>query len=220
MGFALVAAPFLSMVLGPFGGVLLVNTLGALTSLLILPQVFKEVDLRRVLVMLIPALVAILLGSWVAVQVSAALLSILVGAMILVALTASVAVRTPPVILRGRFGAAAAGFVSGFMNVTAGAGGPAVAAYAQASGWPQRAFAASAQLYFLGIGAASLAAKGQLPGIDCLQWVSCGVALTAGILLGNVLGPKIPHRFSMALVLVLALTGAVLILAKGIAMLA
>ncbi|MFP5312482.1 MAG: TSUP family transporter, partial [Actinomycetes bacterium] len=91
LGFALVAAPFLSMVLGPFDGVLLVNTLGAVTSLLILAQVFKEVEYRRVLLMLVPALAAILLGSWVAVQVPAALLSILVGAMILIALTASVA---------------------------------------------------------------------------------------------------------------------------------
>lgn len=220
VGFALVAAPFLSMLLGPFNGVLLVNALGTLTSLLVLVQVFREVEFRRVLLMLGPAIVAIVPGSWVAIHMPSSLLSIIVGAMIIVALAASLTVRTPPVVLRGRLGAGIAGFISGFMNVTAGVGGPAVAAYAQASQWQHRAFAASAQLYFLGVGLASLAAKREMPALDGLQWLSCGLALTGGIVLGNVLGPRVPPRAGMTAVLVLAFTGAVLILFRGVAMLA
>lgn len=219
VGFALVASPFLSMLLGPFNGVLLVNTLGTVTAFLVLIQVFKKVEFRRVFLMLGPAVVAMVPGSWVVGHMPSSLLSIMVGAMIIVALSASLYLRTP-VTLHGRLGAGIAGLISGFMNVTAGVGGPAVVAFAQASRWPHEAFAASAQFYFLGIGVASLASKQEAPALDCWQWLVCGLALTGGILFGNVLAPKVPPRASMTVVIVLAFTGAGLVLIRGIAMLA
>lgn len=214
VGFALVASPFLVMLLGPFNGVLLVNVLGTLTSLLVFAQVFRLVEYRRVLLLMSSALVAVIPGSWVATRAPSSLLSILIGLMVIAALGMSLVLKDAP-ILQGRLGAVGAGFVSGFMGVTAGVGGPAVTAYALATRWRQAAFAASAQLFFFGIGLASLVAKHSLPELDGMQWATCTTALAAGILVGNWAGPKVPTRASRAAVVVLAFSGAVLILVKG-----
>jgi hypothetical protein len=214
VGFALVASPFLVMLLGPFNGVLLVNVLGTLTSLLVFAQVFRLVEYRRVLLLTSSALVAVIPGSWVAIHTPAPLLSILIGLLVITALAMSLTLKDSP-ILQGRLGAAVAGFVSGFMGATAGVGGPALTAYALATRWRQAAFAASAQLFFFGIGLASLVAKHSLPELDAMQWAVCGAALAAGIVAGNWAGPKVPTRASRAAVVVLAFTGAVLLLVQG-----
>ncbi|WP_422935157.1 TSUP family transporter [Sinomonas sp. P47F7] len=215
VGFALVASPFLVALLGPFDGVLLVNVLGTVTALLVFVQVFRMVEYRRVLLMLGPAVLAVVPGSWVATHAPSAVLSVLIGGMVIAALAVSLTLKQLAP-LQGRLGAAAAGFVSGFMNVTAGVGGPAVTAYALATRWRHAAFAASAQLYFFGVGLASLLAKHSLPQLDGPQWLACSIALAGGIILGNWLGPKIPTRASRAAVIVLAFTGAVLILVEGV----
>ncbi len=214
VGFALVTSPFLIIFLGPLNGVLLVNALGMFTTLLAFTQVIKEVEYRRVFLMMGPAIVAMLPGAWVATHTSPALLSVIIGTMIIVALLASVTSRRTA-FFQGRSGAGIAGFISGFMNVTAGVGGPAVTAYALATRWRHAAFAASAQLYFFGIDAASLMAYGALPSLDGPGWAACGIALIAGIMVGNVLAAKIRPRVSMATVVILAFAGAVLIIIKG-----
>jgi uncharacterized protein len=66
LGFALVAAPFLVLLLGPFTGVLVVNVLGVAASVLVLAQVRRDVDLRRGVLLSAPALVAVVPGAWVA----------------------------------------------------------------------------------------------------------------------------------------------------------
>ena len=47
MGFALLASPFLTLVLGPFEGILVANVCGTVASALNLSQVWRDVDWRR-----------------------------------------------------------------------------------------------------------------------------------------------------------------------------
>lgn len=215
VGFALVASPFLVAVLGPLNGVLVVNLFGSLTSLSVFIRVFRRVEYKRVALMLVPALIATVPGAWVALHMRADVLSVIIGALIIIALVGSFFAQRGT-LFSGKAGAIAAGAVSGFMNVTAGVGGPAVSAYAIASRWPQEAFAASIQLYFFVLGSASLAMKGTLPVLDGPQWVACGVALAVGMGLGEVLSSRVPSIRSRQLVILLAFTGAALILVKGI----
>lgn len=215
VGFAQVASPFLVVLLGPFNGILVINVFGSLTALIVFFHVIKLVEFRRAILMMIPAIVAIVPGSWVALHMRSDLLSVLIGSMIVVALVASLLIREAAV-LQGRSGAILAGSVSGFMNVTAGVGGPAVTAYAVATKWPQASFAATAQLYFFGIGVASLMAKRSLPLLDPLQWATCIVAVVIGILAGNFIAPRVPARVSRFAVVALAFIGAGIIIVKGL----
>ncbi len=214
VGFALVAAPLLVLILGPFNGVLIVNVLGSLTALLVLVQVLKLVEYKRVFRLMLPAVVAIIPGAWVASVAHPDVLSIVIGVLIAVALTVSLTAKKAAW-LQGTWGTVLAGSVSGFMNVTSGAGGPAITAYAVASRWPQLGFAASAQLYFFGVGTASLLAKHTVPDLSPAQWAACGIGLAAGIGAGGLFAGKVSPRVGRTAVIILAFAGAAAILVKG-----
>lgn len=215
VGFALVASPFLVAILGPFNGVLVVNVFGALTASLVLFQVFRLVEYRRAVLLLVPAILAIVPGSLVALYLRSDVLSMLIGTMIIVALVVSLLLKES-VLFRGRPGIVLAGAVSGFMSVTAGVGGPAITAYAVATRWPHAVFAATAQLYFFGTGVASLIAKHTLPQLDGYQWATCALALGLGVVVGNAIAPRVPSKVARFAVIVLAFAGAALILTKGV----
>ena len=59
LGFALVSAPFLVLLLGPFAGVFVVNVLGVAASVLVLAQVRRDVDVRRGLMLYATVLAAV-----------------------------------------------------------------------------------------------------------------------------------------------------------------
>ena len=215
MGFALVSSPFIVMVLGPFEGVMLVNFLGTCSSFLILAQVFREVEYRKVMLLLVPAVIMTIPGAWVASQLGGPKLSIAIAVMVMLALGSSFLLRNlKSADSKGL--AIGAGAVSGFMSVTAAVSGPAIAAYAVASRWPQAKFAISVQLYFFVLSIASLIAKGGMPQLHWSQWVGCAIAMLCGILLGNWLAPKIPHKVSRAFVVIIAFAGALTLLASGV----
>ncbi|WP_197701374.1 sulfite exporter TauE/SafE family protein [Micromonospora coxensis] len=236
LGFALVASPFVVLLTDPFNGVLLVNLCGALTALAVLVQVWRDVDVRRAGLLLGPALVAVLPGAWVARNLPAPVLAVVVGGLVLAALAA--------VLTRGRAGRRAdgppepraagdregasadgvrasllAGAGSGFMSVTAGVGGPAITVYAVSTGWSQRSFAATAQLVFAALGVASLLAKGSLPALPAAGWALVGTGLAVGVLIGNRLSDRVPAHRARRAVVALALTGAAITVAKGVAQL-
>lgn len=214
MGFALVSSPFLVMVLGPHEGVMLVNLLGACSSLLIFIQVFRQVEYKKVALMLIPAMLMTIPGAWVAAALDGAVLSISISAMVILALISSFLIRNLP-LAQSKSLAVGAGAVSGFMSVTAGVSGPAIAGYSVASRWPQAKFAVSVQLYFLVLSTTSLVAKGGMPQLHWQQWAGCFAAMVLGILLGNLLAPRIPAKISRAFVVAIAFAGALSLMANG-----
>jgi uncharacterized membrane protein YfcA len=215
MGFALVASPFLVALLGPFEGILVINLFGGLASLLIVFAVWRQVELKRAALLLIPATIAAIPGAFVAHLVPSAILSTLVGGLVLLTLVGSFLVRDS-VRLMGRGGAALAGSVSGFMNVTAGVGGPAISAYAIATRWPQREFAATVQVYFCALGAVSLAVKGAVPTLSWQEWGACTGSLLVGIGAGHAIARYVSAKAARALVVALAFVGAIVIIVKGI----
>lgn len=214
LGFALVAAPFLVLLLGPFDGVLLVNVCGVVTASLVLTQVWRDVDVRRAAVLLAPAVPAVVPGAWAARRLPAPVLAILIGGLVLAALVAVLTSERARV-LRGRPGALIAGAGSGFMNVTAGVGGPAITVYAVSTGWPHRAFAATAQLIFAVLGIASLLAKGRLPSLSSAGWAVTAVGLAIGILAGNRVADRVPANRARQGVIALAIAGAAITVGKG-----
>lgn len=216
LGFSLVSSPFMVLLLGPFDGVLVINVCGVLTALIVLTQVWRDVDLGRAGLMIASALPAVAAGAWMARSLPAPPLAIVVGVLILVSLVAVVTSERARV-LRGTPGAVVAGLGSGFLNVTVGAGGPAVAVYAVSTGWQQRRFAASAQLIFAALGLASLVAKGGRPSMAATGWALIAAGLLTGVIAGSRLEKHVsPERAQLA-VIILAMAGAVLTVIKGVA---
>jgi uncharacterized protein len=220
MGFALIAAPALVVLLGPFDGVIIVNACAVLSSLLILPRVWRQVDWRRFGWLVVPAVVGTVAGALVAARLQGAVLQFGIGVLVIVALTVSLAVTRTEHVATGRTPAIVAGTTSGFMNAAAGVGGPALSVYAVATRWPQAAFAATAQPYFVVIGLSSLigklAASGWAPpDVDSGIWAVSIAALLVGLALGEFLHARIGHRAARTGVIVIAYLGGIVATVDG-----
>ncbi|SNS47640.1 hypothetical protein SAMN06893096_104283 [Geodermatophilus pulveris] len=214
LGFALVAAPFLVLLTGPAVGVSLSNVLSASLCALVLVRTGRRTLWREVAVLAVPALLAVPLGVYVVRTLPEGPLLVAVGLMS-VAAVAVVAVGRNRALLTGRGSAVVAGALAGFMNVTAGVGGPMVTAYAVSRRWPLPVFIPTAQATLLVLNVASLAGKG-LPPLAATVWVVSGVALVTGLAAGELLSRRLGAARGLQLVIVVALAGGVATLVRGL----
>ncbi|WP_225437487.1 sulfite exporter TauE/SafE family protein [Arthrobacter sedimenti] len=222
LGFALLIAPFLVIILGPHAGVLLVNICGVVSSTIIVGRVWRDIDWSMFRWLVVPSLFGSIPGSILAVSVPSAPLSVTVGAVVLVALTISLVLQRSDVVVRGNVPKAVAGFTAGVTNSMAGVGGPAVSAYALLARWPQRPFAATLQPFFVCIGTVTLVAKllldpSQAPVLAPWMWIAIGAAIVTGIFTGEKLARFVRDDQARFFVVVIAFIGAGLAVAKGLA---
>ena len=214
IGFALVSAPLLVLVAGPYQGVVLANLLSLLVSLGVFASTWRQTEWRRGVLLAMPALAAIPVGAFVAKRVPAPMLMVIIGTLVLLALGAvQLSIRAR--VLRGPQGALAAGAASGFMNVTAGVGGPAIVLYALSTGWDHRRFVATFQFYSVIINLASLLAKGP-PQISQPALLASLGALGVGLCAGELLSRRVNAAQAKRAIVVLALAGALSTVVKGV----
>src|SRR5690606_24760963 len=114
------------------------------------------------------------------------------------------------------------GLVAGFMNTAAGVAGPAMKAYALATRWDQRSFAATLQPVFLVANASSVVTKmlvgaGPDPGlVPWWSWPALAVAALLGVQLGRPVSRRLSMRTAARIATAVALTGAVTALVRGL----
>ncbi len=214
IGFALVAAPLLVLAAGPFDGIILANVLSLLVGVVVLTTTWRDVEWRRGLLLAVPALAVIPLGAYVARTVPGPLLLVVTGTLVLLAL-GLVQLSHRAAVLRGTAGAVGAGAASGFMNVTAGVGGPAMVLYAVSTKWEHRRFVATFQFYTVMVNCASLLSKGQ-PRLPPSAFVVSVGALAIGLLLGELLSRRVPAAKAKRAVVLLAMAGALATVVKGL----
>jgi uncharacterized protein len=215
IGFALVCAPLLVLIAGPFEGVLLSNLLGLTVSVVVFVTHWRDTEWKKGLLLAVPALVAIPFGAYVAKNVPPAPLMVIIGLLVILALGAVVLSERARV-LRGRGGAVVAGASSGFMNVTAGVGGPAIVLYAVSTAWEHRKFVATFQFYSIFTNLASIAAKGGLPQVTPAALAVSFGALAVGLAGGEILSRHVDHELARRLAIGLALAGATFTVIKGV----
>lgn len=220
LGFAMISAPVLVLLLGAFEGVLLVNLCGAVAALLIITRVWHLIDWRQFWLLTIPGLLAVIPGALVSVLFTGPGLQIIVGAILIVALTASLIVRhsfrpvaTTPSALIG-------GAVSGFTNTTAGVGGPALSVHAVLTRWDQRVFAATIQPYFvvsgmIAFGAKVATAPEGFPDYAWWLWAAIVVTILAGLAAGEWVSTRISQRAARIAVILLAYAGGAVAVIDG-----
>lgn len=214
LGFALVSGPLLVLVLNPFDGIVLANILSGLIAAIVLARTYRHAQWRTAAKLSIGVVVGVPLGALVVYTLDADMLLVLVGALttiaVLIALT-----RRPMPVFRGTAGAIFAGSLSGFSNVSAGVGGPALAMFGVATKMPMPTFVPTIQVVALLTNALSVAAKPSmsLPLPLVLGAVCCVlVGLVAGTFLQRVITPT----RAQTLALTLALAGALAATTRGI----
>ncbi len=133
IGFALVAVPALVLLFGPVEGVVLSNCAAGAISAIGLATEWRQVRLAAMLPLVIAAGCTVPMGTLVVAHLPGPVLMIGMGMLVSTAvLLVMWGTRVPA--LRGTKGALAAGAASGFMNSSAGVGGPAVTLYAVNAG--------------------------------------------------------------------------------------
>ncbi|MEV7117198.1 TSUP family transporter [Kitasatospora griseola] len=215
MGFALIAAPVLVLVLGPAGGVGLANCASGVISVLGLAVGWRGVRAGRMVPLVLAAAVTVPLGARLATVAPEAVLLAAIGTVVS-AVSVAVMLGVRAAALRGVPGAVVAGAAGGLLNAAAGVGGPPVSLYAANCGWSAREFLPNAQFFGLAVNVMSLSAKG-LPALSTPQWTVAACAVAVGTVAGHLMAGRVPDRPVRRLVLGLALAGGLLTLFRGLA---
>jgi len=215
LGLALVAAPFVVAVLGARDGVSFGNALQCVLCLVVLARTGRRARWRSAALLLAGAAVGVPLGALVVARLPEGRLLVLLGALAVAAVGLSVFPRAG-MLLRGPAGGVGAGAVAGFVNATAGVGGPMVSAYATTQRWEREVFVPTAQVVLLTINAAALAVKG-VPDLPPVVWIVGLAAVGVGAVVGDLVAPRIAVATGRRLVVVVALLGGMATLVRGLA---
>lgn len=221
LGFAMLLAPFLVLIFGPYSGILLVNLLGAVSAGIMFIRVRDYVDWPMYWRLAIPAVAMSIPFSILALAVPAAPLEAVVGFLLVLALAVSMALHRGARTIDGPGIRTTAGLTSGITNALAGVGGPTVSVYAVISRWDQRRFAATVQPYFMTIGLASMATKsvvdpGEWPDLSPWTWAAMFAMILLGMYAGERVAKFIDDRTARAAVIVIAFIGAASTMVKGL----
>lgn len=230
MGFGLVAGPFIVLLLGPREGVLFVNVVGAVMALVVLWRMLSGVDWRRYAWLVAASVTTSVPAALLMRDASPATLEIVVGLVVVVAMTlALVTTRLRgarrPFPERARWPLLVTGVASGFGSVAAGIGGPPLAVYSVLDRWDPRAFAATAQPFFMTNALAAVVAKVTvadvaLPPLAWWQWLVVGAALFGGVWVGELLAGRVSASATRRVLVALAYVGGLATLTRGIVTLA
>jgi len=214
LGFTLISGPLLVLVLDPFDGIVLANILSGLIAAIVLARTFRHAQWRTAAKLSIGVVIGVPLGAVVVYSLNADLLLILVGSLTTIAVVIAL-MRRPMPAFRGTPGAIFAGSLSGFSNVTAGVGGPALAMFGAATKMPMSAFVPTVQVVALLTNALSVAAKpnASLP-LPLVLGAVGGVLI--GLIAGTFLQRVITPTRAQTLALALALAGALAATVRGI----
>lgn len=220
MGFALVAAPFLVLLLGPAEGVVLVNVCGAVTAGAIIFRVVRDIDWKKYMALAASALVGVVPAAILTRYLPPSVLEISIGVMLAVGLTVLLVMKSTVLPQRRRY-LITAGGLSGFMNTAAGVGGPAVSMYSIATRWQHKSFAATMQPYFFTIGTFSLVSKAvtapaSFPSLPVTMWLAVAAACLAGLILGDLASKRVSTRAAQIVLIVLAYLGAAATIVRGV----
>jgi uncharacterized protein len=215
IGFSLVCGPFLVAALGPADGVRLGVALSLVLNAVLLWRHRDAVDLRRAVLLLLPAVVALPLLARLLRDAPVRLAEVLAGAAALLGaagMGAGLRLRAA----RGAAGAVAAGVASAAMTVVAAIGGPAVALYAANAGWPAEATRSTLQLYFLALNVVAVGVLG-VPQVGPVVLSACSVALAVGLAAGAPLASRVPDAAARRTTLALAGAGGLVVLLRAAA---
>jgi len=214
MGLALVASPFLVLLLGSVTGVQTLQVVGLGVCLASAITLWPDVNVRLAVLLLGSSCIGLVPGTLIARSLPASWLSILIGTVTLAALACTVFLRRSSLFVGAR-GTGIAGALSGFMNVTAGVGGPPIVIYANSTDWDYREYLATVQLYFAGLNVLSLLARG-VPDLPAAGWAVAAGSSVAGLVIGSRLSATINESSAKKAVFAIACVGSLATVVRGV----
>lgn len=221
LGFGLVMAPVAALVAGPIAALPLNAVFSVIACSLMLPGVWRDIDWRRMLWLLVPAVVASIPGLLLARAVSPDSLRIAVGLITLGGVVVSVALQRTEHRFDGPLTRTASGAAIGVMNAAVTTGAPAVGIYSLVSRWDPRPFSASMQPFWVGLGLVTIAERQLLvpdgwPEWPWWAWLAGTVAAVVGTLFAHPIAHRVRPGAARWAVVVLSLLGGTAIIWQGV----
>lgn len=221
IGFAMMLAPFLVVMLGPHGGVMLTALLAVIGPSMMIPQVRREIEWPKLAIIAPAALVVMPFFGWLAATTPQGPLYIIVAVLVVLGLSASLVVSRIHAVAEGPGAQALTGLGVGGGVILAGVGAPAITIYAVLSRWEIRSFAATMQplwaLMSIGGFLTKLIFSGnELPSMPWWFWLGSLAAILVGMRIAAAARLWITDQAARRLVIILAYLGAGLSLFTGV----
>ncbi|NLS08917.1 TSUP family transporter [Nesterenkonia sp. MY13] len=221
IGFAMMMAPFLVVMIGPHGGVMLTNLLSFLAPALMIPVVWRDIEWRKVAVIGPAAVLVMPLFGWLAAISPQGPLYIVVASLVILGLSISLIVSRISAAVDGPIARVLTGVGAGGGVVLAGVGGPAMAIYSVVSRWDVRKFAATLQPLWVLMAVSGFLTKltfsgNEIPAFPWWFWLGSLIAILVGMRIGTLVRTMISDSWARRIVIVLAFIGAGISLVMGI----
>ncbi|WP_298461160.1 TSUP family transporter [uncultured Cellulomonas sp.] len=212
LGFALVAGPLLALTLGTTDAVRLSVTMSLVLNVVLLTCTYRLVRWGDALRLFVPAALLVVPTFLLTTRLSSAWVSATAGAAVLLGVVL-IASGWRARWVDAPVGAVAAGAASGVLNVLGGVSGPPVALFVAHRGWAPAVSAATLQAYAMPLNVVTLGALG-LP-VGEPRWVWAGLGLVLGAGAAWPFRRRISAGTVRTLVLVLATSGALMLLVEA-----
>jgi hypothetical protein len=221
LGFAMLSAPFAVVALGTHQGIMLITLLAVVASLLMLPSMWRDIDWSRVAWIGLSATASIVPAAWLGAHIDGALIYLLVGVLVIIGLGVALLMQSTAEPITHRPAQILTGVGAGAGGVLAGIGGPAMTIFGVLSRWPIASFAASLQPMWVMIASATLVGRwwfmgSTLPELSWWMWLLAVVGIAVGMWAGQRALGKVNDRIVFGIVVVLAMTGAILSVITGV----
>jgi len=191
-GFALILAPLLLLILDPIVVVIINLFLGLLSHIVVVLWSLREVNLRRISLMIASSLLGIPLGAWIISVIAPHIMKIVIGAVIICfAIPISVSFRKS--FTSGKLTSGLAGFLSGILASSTSLGGPPVVLVMHSQNWTKRKILASLAAYFTFLNLFSLLAL-SISGQMHVEILVTAASLVPAMLIGVRLGMMVFYR--------------------------
>lgn len=217
-GYGLVSVPLLFLVLPPRVVVPAVTTHILLLSLLILLDVIKQVDLRRMWPMMVTGLIGLPLGVYVLLVLSESTLKAIVG-VVIVFFALALLLGLNLEIKNEKVAFLPVGFASGMLASGIAMAGPPVILFFSNQGLRKQVFRANLAAYFVFLNTVTIpahVASGLFTGEVARYALLFLPTLVAGMVLGSFLSRKVPETHFHRVVLVVVLCTGLLSITSGL----
>jgi uncharacterized membrane protein YfcA len=208
MGFGLICAPLLTLIMDPRQAAALTILLSLPSGAAVLVRDWRSVRLRDAVVILIPGVITAPLWARTLAHLNQSTLARAVGVTVLLSV-ALLAFGFRSERLTGTTGAVVAGITSSAMTVLAAIGGPPVALYAMNAGWEASRARATLQTIFLPLSVVAVLALG-VPRWQAAVCLPALAGLCAGLVIGafavRYVGPRVARVVTLTLAAISATT--------------
>jgi len=217
-GFALVLVPALTLILAPREVVPIIYVLGTVSTIMIVIETYKSIELARIWPLVVAGVIGAPLGTYLLVILDAGLLKIAIGGFCV--LTALALLTNLRVSIRNeQVAGAPVGLASGLLGGSTGLAGPPVILFFSNQGKDKQTFRANLTAYYTILGFFMLVSQfmGGLITRDILTYCAWWVpALLLGTLLGMRLARTVSEPLFRKLTLIVVLLSGVSAMMSGL----